>query len=742
MGFVRFFIVGLIVAALGGPGGTAIVNGEEALTLEAIFAGDRFSEKLPEDILWLPDSRAFVYRQRIGSTDGLWCHDVKTGRRRLVADWETVTQALAAARPDYRPPSLDDVNSHPGAGQEASLSPSGRFYLASANGDLYLLDLLTGQPRYLTDGPGLERFATFSPDGLQVAFTRSGDLHAVEIATGRERRLTDRGSQTYVLNGEADWVYEEELNVAQSFWWSPRSDRILYVQYDTSPIAPFPIPDHLDTASEVEWQRYPKAGAANARVNLQLLDLRSGATRILFDAGPADLYLPRAGWWPDGSAAWFQTLDRDQKRLELRAVDPATAESRAILVEEDPAWVNVAAPPVFIDAQHFVWTSERDGFRHLYLYRRDGTLLRQLSRGSWQVDEVLGLAAHPEKVLFRGNAEDPRESHLYSVALAGGGLRRLTSSPGWHEAIAAPNGAHVLDRFSDLATPTRIDLIEATGRKVRTICAGDIPDLAKVRLASPELGSLPAGDGTMLYWSMLRPPDFDPSKKYPVLVYVYGGPTAQMVTNEWMGSRGLFLQYLASHGLIVFTLDNRGSARRGHAFEAASFRRLGQVELADQVQGVLYLKGLPYVDPERFGVYGGSYGGYMTLMCMNKAPEHFRVGVAYAPVADWALYDSVYTERYMDRPRDNPDGYREGAPLRFAKGLAGPLLICHGSSDNNVHLQNTVQMADEYIKAGKPFDLMLYPRVRHGVRLSRYRLHFHTLKAEFLERHLIQGGPR
>jgi dipeptidyl-peptidase-4 len=742
MGFVRIFIFGWIVALLGVPLVAAPAKGQEVLTLEAIFASDRFSGSLPEDILWRPDSRSFVFRQRIGTTDGLWEYGVKSGRRRLIADWDAVARTLAAARPGYRPPVLDDVNTHPDAGRQASLSPDGRLYLASDNGDLFLVDLQSGRPRYLTDAPGLERFAAFSPDGSRVAFTRGGDLYAVEVATGRERRLTDRGADARLLNGEADWVYEEELNVARSFWWSPGSDRILYVQYDVSPIALFPIPDHLDPGSAVELQRYPRAGEANARVKLRLLDLRSGASRTLFDAGASDSYLPRAGWWPDGSAAWFITLNRGQDRLELRTVAAAGAESRLLLAEEDPAFVNVPDPPLFAGAQRFVWASERDGYRHLYLYRRDGTLVRQLSRGPWQVDEVLGLAAHGRRVLFRGNAEDPRESHLYSVALAGGAIRRLAGRRGWHEAVAAPDGSRLLDTFSDLNTPPRLDLVDASGREARTIADGAIPALAEVDLGKTELGSLRAGDGTVLYWSMLRPADFDPLKKYPVLVYVYGGPTDQMVKNAWPESRGLFLQYLARCGLIVFTLDNRGSARRGHAFEAASFRRLGQVELADQVLGATYLESLPYVDRERIGVYGGSYGGTMTLMCMNKAPEHFRVGVAYAPVVDWALYDTVYTERYMDRPQDNPDGYREGAPLHFASGLAGPLLICHGTADNNVHLQNTVQMAGEYVKAGKLFELMLYPRIRHGIRMSKYKLQFHALKADFLERYLIRGGPR
>jgi dipeptidyl-peptidase 4 len=716
--------------------------GQEALTLEDIFAGDRFSENLPEDILWLPDASAFLYRRTVGNVDGLWLQETKSGKERLVADWETLGKALAAARPGYLAPPLDNVNSHPGAGMEATLSPNGRYYLASARGDLFLLDLATGQPRFLTSGTALERFPTFSPDGTQVAFTRNGDLYAVAVASGQERRLTNRGARDGLLNGEADWVYEEELDVTRSFWWSPRSDRILFLQYDTSPIVPFPIPDHLTPASSIEWQRYPQAGAANSRVRLMFLDLQTGDTRVLFDAGPSDDYVVRAGWWPDGMTAWYMTLNRKQDRLELRTAALATAKSRTLLAEQDQAWVNVPAAPLFLDAQRFVLMSERDGFRHLYLYRRDGTMVRQLTRGAWMVDEVLGLSASNGRLLYRGNAEDPRESHLYSVALDGGAPDRLSGARGWHEAQLSPGGRFLLDTHSDLTQPGRIDLLDAGGGLLRTVCPGGIPALAAVRLATPELGSLPAEDGTTLYWSMLRPADFDPAKKYPVLVYVYGGPGAQMVTNGWPGSRGLFLQYLARKGLIVFTLDNRGSARRGCAFEKTIHRRLGQVELADQVRGVQYLKRLPYVDPARIGVYGGSYGGYMTLLCMNKAPEHFHVGVAYAPVADWALYDSVYAERFMGKPQENPDGYREGAPLRFAAGLAGPLLICHGTADNNVHLQNTVQMTDEYLKAGKTFELMLYPRIRHGIRLSTYRLRFHALKAEFIERNLIKGGPQ
>lgn len=731
-------------AAPGGRDGAAgLANAtREPLTIEGIFGGSRFNENLPGEILWLPDSSAFIYRQTVDGTESLWRQDVKEGRIKKIADWPAVEQVLSAARPGYRPPAMDDVNTHPGAGREPSLSPDGRYYLSSACGDLFLLDLQTGQPRFLTDAPGDERFATFSPDGKFIAFTRQGDLYETGLAAGQERRLTNRGSGSRLQNGEADWVAEEELNVTRSFWWSPRTDCILYAQYDTSPVAPFPVVNHLDPASAVEWQYHPAAGAANAKVRLMLLDRRTGTSRILFDAGAIDAYLPRAGWWPDGSLIWFQTLNRDQNRLELRVMEPAAAASRILLTEEDPAWVDVPEAPVFAGVEQFIWLSERDGFRHAYLYRRDGTLLRQLTRGEWQIDELSGLAENPGRLLLRGNAGDPRESHLYSVSLDGGGLQRLTPAPGWHQASVSPGGAWLLDTRSDLNTPPGMDLLDSAGRLVRPVCAGGIPALAGVRLGTTERGTLTAGDGTALYWSMVRPDDFDPARKYPVLVYVYGGPGVQLVTNAWPGSAGLFQHCLAGRGLIVFTLDNRGSSRRGRAFERSIYRRLGQLELADQIRGVEFLRSLPYVDSARIGVYGGSYGGYMALMCMNKAPAYFRAGIAYAPVTGWELYDSIYTERYMDRPQDNPEGYRQGAPMNFAAGMTGRLLICHGTADNNVHLKNTVMMTDEYVKNGKQFELMLYPNIRHGIRRSKYRLHFHTLKADFLQRHLIMDGPR
>jgi dipeptidyl-peptidase-4 len=707
------------------------------LTLEDIFGGSAFHSTNPTSVMWLPDGGGFVFRDTRDGVNGLFRYDIGQGRAELVVDWSELIAGLAGRRPDWSKPAMDDVNTHPGRGSSSSVSPDGSVLLGMTAGDLYLLDLASGSARFLTDEAGLERFATFSPDGSRVAFTRSGDLFWVDLTTGAQRRLTDRAGDPQVLNGVADWVYEEELDVDRSFWWSPAGDRLLYVQYDTSNIEPFPITDEMGAVTTVEWQRYPKAGTANSIVRLGVVPTGGGATQWI-PTGVGDGYIPRAGWMPGGREVWFQVLNRDQTRLELRAAVPGESSSRALVTDQAPDWVNVRDDLTFVGEGRFVWSSERDGWRHLYLYGEDGRLIRRLTRGEWQVEAVYGVDDVGANVVFQANAEDPRQRHIYSVPIDGGPVRRLVAEPGSHSGLLAPDGRHVLDTFSSFATPPRLELLGVDGRKLATVDDGTISALDDVELQTPELGTVTADNGESLFTWMFRPPDFDTGTRYPVLVYVYGGPGSQQVVNRWGGTRFLFMQYLARQGMVVFCLDNRGSWGRGHAFEAPIHRRLGEVELADQLAGVRHLKRQPWVDPDRIAIYGGSYGGTMVLLAMHRAAEDFRAGIAYAPVTDWRLYDTVYTERYMDHPEDNPDGYVASSPISHAAGLSGALLICHGTMDNNVHLQNTVMLMDRYIEADRQVELMLYPRTRHGVRIGNGRLHFHRLKLDFLERHLLQ----
>ena len=735
-------VVRILFSLTAATGGAALAAAAgDVLTLENIFKDEIFKVTHPTRVMWAPDGGSFLYRLQDDDVDGLWRESVATGERVLVADWDDLMAGLSGARPDYVKPAMDDVNRHPRVGNGPVFSPDGRSYLFLHHEDLVLLDLASGNARYLTESPAPELYPVFSDDGTRLAFARDGDLYWLEVASGREHRLTDRGGRPELFNGVADWVHEEELDIQRSFWWSPDGRRIAYVQYDTSPVTTFPITDELDLIARLEEQKYPKAGGANAEVRLGVVELATGATSWI-PTGVGDGYIARVGWLPEGRELWFQTLNRAQSRLELRFAPLEGGTSRLVLAEQDGAWINVRDDLLFVDRQTFVWSSERDGWRHLYLYGVDGRVIRRLTEGPWQVEEVYGLDGSRASVVVQANAEDLRERHLYAVRLDGGGTRLLVTQPGTHAAELSPNGRYLLDTWSNVTTPDRIELYDVSGGHVRTVHDGRIPALDGIPLAAPEFGSVATEDGETLYTWTLRPPDFDPSRRYPVLVYVYGGPNSQLVVNRWGRERYLYYQNLARRGLIVFCLDNRGSWGRGHEFEASIRGRLGEQELEDQVAGVRHLKTLPYVDPGRIGVYGGSYGGYMVLMAMNKAPEHFTVGVAYAPVTSWELYDTIYTERYMGLPPENPEGYRNSAPLNFAAGLDGKLLIVHGTMDNNVHLQNTLMMVEEYVKADKLFDLMVYPRVRHGIRVSNHRYHFHRLKTEFLQRHLIKDGPR
>ncbi|MFV2072709.1 MAG: DPP IV N-terminal domain-containing protein [Thermoanaerobaculales bacterium] len=705
------------------------------LTLEALFAGDELSSEAPSGLMWLPDGAHILYRSTHEGRETLWREHVLTGEQVMVADWSTLMEELAARRPHRRTPHLKDVNSAASDRFAPALSPDGSTLIGSTMGDLFSLDLATGKARFLTGDAEPEIFPTFSPDGTRLGFVRSGDLWWMELATGVVHRATDRGDADHLLSGVADWVYEEELELGRSFWWSPDGTRLAFLEFDVSPVGVVPIASDSMPYPGLELQRYPKAGTPNPLVRLGVVGL-DGGEPVWMDTGIGDSYLPRAGWTPGGEV-WVQRLNRDQTVLELMTADPTSGKTRVLLTEEDPAWINVRDDLHFLADGRFLWTSERDGWRHLYLHGADGVMGRRLTSGKWQIEEVYGLDAAEETVFFQANRNDLRQRNLLAVDISTGTIRSLgRDNGGSHAALLGPEGQYLVDTWSRLDTPPRADLVAADGAVVHELWhSGD--KLADWDLLPVESGSITADDGTELHSLLVRPRDFDPTKRYPVVLYVYGGPHSQLTRDRWGGSFHNTFRLLADMGIGVFLVDNRGTWGRGHAFETAVHRRLGKIEVADQLTAARWLKRQSWVDGDRIAVYGGSYGGYMTLMCLLTAPDLFRAGIAYAPVTDWRLYDTIYTERYMDTPEDNADGYRASAPLTYAESLASPLLLVHGAMDNNVHLQNTLQLIDRLAKADKTFELMVYPEARHGIRRSQFKLHFHRLKVNFLKRHLL-----
>ena len=716
-----------------------IIAAEQVLkrpTLEALFEDGALGLEQPSGVMWIPGGREFLYRTTESEDESLWLEDALSGDRRHVVSWSEMTEALKEQRPNYRRRSLGDVNAASYSRLAPVVTPDGSELVGSSAGDLFRLDLKTGTARFLTGDAEPEFYPTFSPDGSRLAFVRSGDIHWIELATGVVHRVTDRQNLNTITHGVAAWVYEEELGLERSFWWSPDGSRLAFLQFDSSGVDIVPITDASMPVPGLERQRYPKAGRPNPVARLGVVGI-GGGDPVWLDVGDEDQYLPRAGWTPAGEV-WFQRLNRDQTKLELLVADAGTGESRVLMTDRDEAWVNIGDDLHFLSDGRILWTSERDGWNHIYLYAADGTLEKQLTNGQWQVDGVAGLDESQSTVFFRANAENLRQWHLYALDIETGKRRFLGQDVGGnHSARLASDGQYLIDTWSSLDTPDRADLVKtADGTVVRELWrSGD--ELQGWDLLPVEAGAITTEDGIELHTQLIRPRDFDSAQKYPVLLYVYGGPHSQLTADRWGGSIHHTYRVFAEMGIGVFLVDNRGTWGRGHAFETVVHRRLGQLEVADQLAAARWLKEQSWVDSDRIAVYGGSYGGTMTLMLMLKAPEMFAAGIAYAPVTDWRLYDSAYTERYMDTPEDNPEGYDEGAPLAFADQLQGSLLIVHGSRDNNVHLQNTLQMIGKLAAADKDFELMIYPKTRHGVRRGQFSLHFHRLKVDFLRRTLL-----
>lgn len=703
-------------------------HAQKYLTVDQIYGSEEFKGTSLKGVQWTPDGTGFTYLQRDEETDqlDLWRYDLKSGERVKLVSSEQVN-VLGEGKREKRF-TLDSY----------LWSPSGRDILFLSEEDLYLYHLSSGELRRLTEDEEEERDPQFSPDGGKLAFLKNDNLHVLDIETGALTQLTHQGTE-HLLIGRFDWVYEEEFGIRKGFFWAPDGRHIAYFQLDESQTSEFPIIDFISVHNEVQPMRYPKAGDKNSVVKIGVVPTEEPTTTIWMEIGDeTDIYIPRIKWLPDGETLAIQRLNRNQNRLELLLADITTAQSRALLSEEEPnGWLDANDDLTFLEEEEgFVWSSCRDGFTHLYLYDLDGRLLRQLTSGNWQVNKVVAVDEKDEAVYFISTEKSLLERHLYRVGLDGTGFERLTLEEGTHSINMGPNCGYYLDTFSNVTTPPRVVLYSVEGKMMETVEPNEMKNLLEeYELSAPEFLTVPADDGAQLYAYMIKPPDFDPSKKYPVLIYTYGGPGSQIVRNSWrVGIGGLWHQLMAQKGYIIFGLDSRGTGARGTDWMWTVYRNLGEYEVEDNVSGVKYLRSLPYVDEDRIGIWGWSYGGYSTCMCLLKAADYFKVGVAVAPVTDWRNYDTIYTERYMGTPEDNPEGYEKSAAPLYADRLKGKLLLVHGTSDDNVHLANTMQLAEALQNARKPFDLMIYPGKAHSLRGQDARVHlFNMITNYFLE---------
>jgi dipeptidyl-peptidase-4 len=710
------------------------------VTVEWIFSDEcEETTRLPE-FAWTGGGDILLLDTRRPETERTFeLLDIGRGRRRTIVDRDVALAGLKSL--------LGDADAPAALSWPDSLDRAGRKALYLFGGDVFVLDLVASRFDRLTRTPDKEVAARLSPDGNRAAFVRRNNLYVLDLASGAEIALTRDGSAT-VLNGTLSGVYWEESfdHEDAGYWWSPDSTAIAFLRSDESAVSVVTFSDFTPPVPNIIEQRYPKPGGVNPTVRLGIVDVRGGRTAWLDPSAAPYEYILGVEWLPDSRRVAVQVTNRAQTRLDLLVVGRSDAEAKRVLTETDDAWVTQHDVTFLEGGARFLWTSERDGFTHLYLFSADGSLISRLTRGEWSVrgpgsffgapldsswvDEAQGL------VYFTALERSPAERHLYRVRLDGTGFERISRAGGIHRPHFSPDRRFYLDAHSSHAGPPSLLLRAADGTE-RVVVAPPRTDLVDgLELAGPEFTTIAAADGFAMPARIVRPNGFDRSRRYPVILYVYGGPSAPMVRDAWPDETGYFEQVLVREGYVVVQVDNRSATGISKRLENPVVRRVwSDGELTDLVAAVRWLKSQAWVDPERVGVWGWSGGGTFTLLAMTRSQE-FKAGIAVAPLTDFRYYDTKFAETYMKTPADNPDGYEYTSLVRRAKDLRGRVLLVHGTHDDNVHPQSTLAFADELIKAGKQFDMMMYPMRKHTIDDRPARIHLFNKMLEFWKLYL------
>ncbi|WP_321477098.1 DPP IV N-terminal domain-containing protein [uncultured Paludibaculum sp.] len=699
---------------------------KKPVTLESLSSGmTRMMAQFGSTPIWAPDGRRFAVRRG----DEVALFDIASQTEKELFSTSELSKL------SVQPPASKQIDWENRRVSESRLqwSSDGHRILLIGEGDLFLWSDETGKIEQLTATEVQERDPKLSPDGAKVSFRRGHELYVMDIASRKVTQLTTDSSETR-WNAALDWVYPEELDLGTAHWWSPDSKSIAYLQFDVSREPLYPHADHLKIEAVAEPQRYPKAGAPNADVRVGVVEASGGLTRWMDFGETRDYLLARAHWTPDSNRVVVHRLNRTQNHLWILAADARTGKAQSLIEESDPAWINLSDDFEFLADGRIVLSSEKDGFRHIYLYSAEGRHEKQLTHGDWEVTAVSCVDEKSKKIWYTSSETSPLERQLYVVDFNGKDKRQLTKGAGTHSISMGPGCQYYLDTYSNLENPSRAMLNRAEdGSEVKVWREADRRSEEEYDILKSEIHTFKGTDGTLFYGRMIKPAGFDPAKKYPVLISVYGGPHVQTVRNSYSGLS--WEQVMAHKGFLIWQMDNRGSYGRGHKFESPINRRLGKQELEDQKEGVKYLSGLGFADPNRVGIYGWSYGGYMTLYALVNAPEVFKAGAAGAAVADWRNYDTIYTERYLGRPQENEDGYKASSPVHSAAKLQGKLLLMHNIEDDNVLFGNALQMMNALQLENKDFETVIYSGKSHGV-MGKARQHMLEKQTKFFEESL------
>jgi len=592
-----------------------------------------------------------------------------------------------------------------------------------------------------------QMYATLSPDARQIAYVVDNNLFVQDVATGKETQITSDGKQNHIINGSADWVYEEEFSMAKAFWWAPDSKKIAFLRFDESNVKEFTMTNYTGQLyPDYETFKYPKVGADNALVTAHIYNTDSGKT-VMADAGAdKDIYYPRLTWTTDPSKVVITKLNRHQNHLELLSTDAATGNTTVLLEEKNKYYIDIDDNLTFLeDGKSFIWTSEMDGYHHIYKYGMNGKQQEQLTKGNFDVTSVYGVDQNRKRIYYQAAKKNALGREIYYVDLKGKKSQPLADQNGTNSGQFSSTFDYYVRNHSDANTPLTAGVYTIDNKKVR-----DLVDNEKLRMTMKEYNVSPVEffdfthtdeatkTDVTLNGFMIKPPNFDESKEYPLFMTVYGGPGSQTVTDRFSAGNYWWLQMLAQQGYVIVSVDNRGTGARGEEFKKMTYLELGKYETIDQIAAAKYLGGLPYIDAENIGIFGWSYGGYMTSNCILHGNDVFKAAIAVAPVTNWKWYDTIYTERYMRTTEENKDGYYNNSPVNFADKLKGAYLLVHGGSDDNVHFQHSAEMAAALIKANKQYDTYYYPNRNHGIYGDNARIHLYTKMTNFIEANL--GG--
>ncbi len=711
----------------------------DSLTLEKIYSQGLFSQANVQGINWMDDGQ--YYTSQVQEETDYYQHivqyDITTGEavdtlvngRNLIPEDESI--ALAYQQYSFSP----DENRVLVATEYESI------YRRSSRAYYYVYDRNDGSFRALADG-GKQSYATFSPDGSKVAFVRNNNLFYVTLSDGSVTQVTSDGEKNKLIHGSTDWVYEEEFSVTKAFFWSPKSDKIAYISFNEATVPEYNMQLWNNLYPEDYRFKYPKAGEANSNVSVSIYQLADQQTTSVDLGEETDIYVPRMQWTNDNVLLSIIRMNRLQNKLEIIHANAITGKVAVVLTEESGTYVDLDFNDQLVylkNGEQFVRTSEQDGFKHIYLHSMDGSLVRPITQGNWEVSEFLGVDENKKLAYYTSTEVSPLERHLYTIRTDGKRKKRLTVEPGTHSITLNPDFTYFIDRHSSSEQPLKVSLHQAPSGKLVKVLEDNAElkeQVASYRMGTKEFTQVPVSDSLQLNAYIVKPTDFDSTKTYPLLMFVYGGPGSQMVLDRWLAGHEPWFHYLAQRGYLVACVDNRGTGARGRDFRAVTYNNLGKYEVEDQIASAKYFGNLPYVDADRIGIWGWSYGGYMTLLSMLLGNDVFSLGVAVAPVTNWRLYDTIYTERYLQTPQLNPEGYDQNSPLTHAEKLEGDLLLIHGTGDDNVHFQNAVEMQNALIAAGKSFDSFYYPNRNHGIYGGNTRLHLFTMITEFISENL------